>query len=199
MRRDPISPNFTERYGDCDVGVDDWQLPATYRTRTVVEAQASSTGSYPPIKHVHGRAVASNSALTTPRPRPRWTGPLPLGNPLGLSVPGCSPAVHAEHYYHIIGYDAREKFRRAVAYAFLTPRGESEEEVTFYYSQGYKPEGLAREKSKFSSKGGRSWHASYRLNPRRQGAAFYVTKRALAHNAVHCLTMLLLSTIISKG
>ncbi len=199
MRSDPISPNSTEPYGDCDVGVDDWQLLATCRTRTVVEAQASSAESCPAINHVHCPAVASNSALAIPCPRTGWAGPLSLGNPRGLSTSGRSPTLHAEHYYHIVGYDAREKFRAAVAYVILGVTARAEGVITHVFSAVCFAEGLHQLASKLGPKKGLPREARHRLDPQALRQDSSRPGRSLAHNAVRRLAKPVISPAISEG
>ena len=133
MGREFTSPNLTVAYGDRDAPADDYLLPAKEPANPCHEPTLGR-GQGPKGRWRSAPNPISNQLMTTE------TGP-ELGR-AGLhqvsefGAPRCSPVVHANHYYHIVGYDARKNFQKSVAYQLLKAKGRALGSVTLYDSVG---------------------------------------------------------------
>ena len=145
MGRMSASLYSTVDYADTDFVACNAPLLAGSWSGPTLEPSRGSTHSWRSALNP-ARNLSMSSGLGRPSTNPESTQRelRPVNNPFVFSAPCRGYAVHANHSYHIVGYDARKKFRKSVAYPYLRASRSIGRSVTLYYSASYAGMGLGQ-------------------------------------------------------
>jgi hypothetical protein len=83
---------------------------------TLGRGQVPTSGRCSAIHRVRCQPVPAPGGGSTSGPRPGRAELRPVGHGFGSGAADRNPVVHANHMYHIVGYDARKKCWASVAY-----------------------------------------------------------------------------------
>lgn len=86
---------------------------------------------------VRNRPTGTGWRRACSSPKPGRTELLRVNNAFTFSTLGRGSVVHVDHFYHIVGYDARKKFRESVAYWFLKTSVDAGRTITLCCSVSY--------------------------------------------------------------
>ena len=139
------SPYSTACYADHDFASCGSPLPDDSYSGSTREPGRGSTRGWPSaVNPARNRSMSGGVSRPSSSPESTQAGLRPVTNPFVFSAPCCRHAVHANHSYHIVGYDARKKFRKSVAYRYLRVSQRARRSITLYCSASYIALGLGQ-------------------------------------------------------
>lgn len=145
MEPESTSPYPTICYTGFDCAAGDSPLAIERCSGSTLEPGRGSTSGWPSaLNPACNRSMRGGLGRPTSSPECGRAKLQPLNNPFVFSARSRSRSVHANHSYHIVGYDARKKFRESVAYRYLRASRRASARVTLYRSVSYSVLGLGR-------------------------------------------------------